>query len=308
MNELAAAAAEGTGPMNWLIGAATVVVAAVGLWLAHSYRRQMVLRLSQTRLEAYSRLWEITGVAAPTRLDGWGEDGYLRIDERRELWEAMTDWYYGDGGGMLLTAITKDVYLNVKRNLICEPPKLRPRGLAKKIEKELPEGRKLDDKVLGILAIRLVSLLRTQLKSDLTIYGATYSGKLAEYERFFLEESGVNLYSKAWATAAGRDTWWWRPLRPLAFAARALKRKRQDSSEPGESPSPLWGIRVVLRPGKTARTPLSSRIAVKNALGGRFRWSPKWRRQRQPIPAMDTEPATLGPDHSDEQATTPESE
>src|SRR5690349_13708384 len=91
MNELAAAAAEGTGPMNWLIGAATVVVAVVGLWLAHSYRRQMVLRLSQTRLEAYSRLWEITGVAAPTRLDGWGEDGYLRIDERRDLWAAMTD-------------------------------------------------------------------------------------------------------------------------------------------------------------------------------------------------------------------------
>lgn len=54
--------------MDWIIGAATVVVTSVGLWLANSYRRQISLKLGQTRFEAYSRLWEITGVAAPTRL------------------------------------------------------------------------------------------------------------------------------------------------------------------------------------------------------------------------------------------------
>ncbi len=155
--------------MNELIGAATLVVTAVGLWFAYNYSRQMALKLSETRLEAYSRLWEITGVAAPTRLDGWGDDGYLLLDERRDLWAAMTDWYYANGGGMLLTAITKDVYLNVKHNLICESSDLRPADLADQIKKELPAGHELDDKVRGTLAIRLTSLLRTQLKSDLVL-------------------------------------------------------------------------------------------------------------------------------------------
>jgi hypothetical protein len=46
------------GYMNELIGAATLVVTAVGLWFAYNYSRQMALKLSETRLEAYSRLWE----------------------------------------------------------------------------------------------------------------------------------------------------------------------------------------------------------------------------------------------------------
>jgi hypothetical protein len=110
----------------------------------------------------------------------------LLLGERRDLWAAMTDWYYANGSRMLLTAITKDVYLNVKHNLICESSDLRPADLADRIKEELcrPTGHELGDKVRGTLAIRLISLLRTQLKSDLAIYGATYSGKLNEYERF----------------------------------------------------------------------------------------------------------------------------
>src|SRR5262245_36656723 len=99
--------------MDKLIAVATLLVTAAGLWFAYSYSRQMSLKLSETRLVAYSRLWEISGVAAPTRLDGWGDSGHLLLDERRALWAAMTDWYYADGGGMLLTATTKDVYLKV---------------------------------------------------------------------------------------------------------------------------------------------------------------------------------------------------
>jgi hypothetical protein len=162
--------------MNELIAAATLIVTAAGLWFAYSYSRQMTLKLSETRLEAYSRLWELTGVAAPTRLDGWGEDGYLLLEERRALWAAMTEWYYTNGGGMLLTATSKAVYLNVKNNLICWSSELDPEGLAECIERALgASGRELDEKVRGTLAIRLISLLRTQLKSDLAIYGATYS-------------------------------------------------------------------------------------------------------------------------------------
>lgn len=257
--------------MNELIAAATLFVTAVGIWLAYSYSRQMALKLSETRLEAYSRLWEISGVAAPTRLDGWGDDGYLPLDKRRNLWAAMTDWYYADGGGMLLTATTKDVYLKVKHNLICESSDLSPKGLADRIHKELrlPAGHELDEKVRGTLAIRLISLLRTQLKSDLAIYGATYSGELNDYERFFLLHSGVNLRSKAWAEAAGFDPRWrWIGRRP-ADADRLPKLTPQGSPTRGlPQPSPLLGMRPILNVGTIDRTPISSRMAISKALSG----------------------------------------
>lgn len=256
--------------MGEFIAAATLVVTAAGLWFAYSYSRQMSLKLSETRLEAYSRLWEISGVAAPTRLDGWGDDGYLLLEERRALWSAMTDWYYADGGGMLLTSTTKDVYLKVKHNLICESSDLQPKGLADRINEELlPTGRMLDDMVRGTLAIRLISLLRTQLKSDLAIYGATYSGKLSDYERFFLIQSGVDLRSKAWARAAGINTQWrWIRRRP-AVVDRVPKITSQGSPPQGlPQPSPLLGMRPILNVGGIARTPLSSRKAMSKALSG----------------------------------------
>lgn len=257
--------------MNELIAAATLVITAAGLWFAYSYSRQMALKLSETRLQAYSRLWQISGVAAPTRLDGWGDDGYLLLDERRALWAAMTDWYYADGSGMLLKATTKDVYLNVKHNLICESSDLRPAGLADRINEELrlPADYELDDRVRGTLAIRLISLLRTQLKSDLAIYGSTYSGKLNDYERFFLLHSGVNLRSKAWARTAGLDArWWWLRRRP-AIADRSAKATPQVSPTRGlPQPSPVLGMRSILNVGGMARTPLSSSSAMSKALSG----------------------------------------
>jgi hypothetical protein len=259
------------GRMNELIAAATLVVTAAGLWFAYSYSRQMALKLSETRLEAYSRLWEISGVAASTRLDGWGDGGYLLLDERRDLWAAMTDWYYAKGGGMLLTATTKDVYLNVKHNLICDSSDLRPAGLAEQIHKALGPltGPELDENVIrGTLAIRLISLLRTQLKSDLAIYGATYSGKLNGCERFFLIKSGVDLRTKAWAKAAGLSPRWRWIQRKPKVADRPPKEKPEiTQTGPRPQPSPLQGMWPILCVGEKDKTPLSSRMAMSKALG-----------------------------------------
>src|SRR5262249_53339867 len=166
--------------------------------------------------------------------------------------------------GMLLTAITKEVYLNVKHNLVCEWSELCPAHFAARIE--LPADHELVDKVRGILAIKLISLLRTQLKSDLTIYGPTYAGKLKNYERFFLKQSGVNLRSKAWAKAAGYS---WSGRLPLVrtVAGRLPRGKPQDFTEPGlPQASPLLGRSAVLDVGETCRTPASSRIAIEDAL------------------------------------------
>jgi len=254
--------------VNELIAAATVVVTAAGLWFAYSYNRQMALKLSETRLEAYSRLWEVSGVAAPTRLDGWGVDGCLDIEERRALWAAMTDWYYADGGGMLLTATTKDVYLNVKHNLICDWEGLRPAGLAGRINQvlRLPADPVLVAKVRGTLAIRLISLLRTQLKSDLAIYGATYSGELSDYERFFLIQSGVDLRSKAWARAAGLNARWRWLRRKPRVTDRSPKVKEVARTRPLPQLSPLLGMQPILKVGGIARIPPSSRMAMRKAL------------------------------------------
>jgi hypothetical protein len=256
--------------MDWIIGAATVVVTAVGLWLANSYRRQISLKLAQTRLEAYSHLWEITGGAAPTRLDGWGDDGYLSLDERRELWAAMTDWYYANGGGMLLTAITRQVYLNVKHDLVCEPSDLRPAQLDDRIKQalDLSDGQDLSPKVMGTLSIRLVSLLRTQLKSDLTIYGPTYSGKLNAYECFFLKNSGVKLRSKAWASAVGPDVRWRRLFRLPKVPDTSMKKKQASPKSGRPQPSPLLDMSAFLSLGKTPQIPPSSRAALDKTHGG----------------------------------------
>lgn len=162
-----------------------VATGAVG-WIAHNYRQNLQLQLSDKRLSAYTRLWEVTGVAAPTRLDGKGIAGYLRPDERWRLWRAMTEWYYRDGNGLLLDDASKSVYLKVKHNLACRTEELEPEGLRNLVREELRQNRRgqgrpdaaNDDVIRGLLAISQLSLLRTQLKSDLRIYGQTYTGHL----------------------------------------------------------------------------------------------------------------------------------
>jgi hypothetical protein len=112
---------------------------------------------------------EISDVAAPTRLDGWGDDGYLLLDYRRDLWAVMTDWYLRERRRDAADGDHQECVPYVKHNLICESSDLRPADLADRITEGLgrPAGHELDDKVRVTLAIRLISLLRTQLKSDL---------------------------------------------------------------------------------------------------------------------------------------------
>jgi len=246
-----------------LIPTATVIVTVVGILLAQNYRRQMALKLSQTRLDAYSRLWQITGIAAPTRLDGQGDCGYLQPEERRHLWAAMTDWYYAKGGGMLLADTTKEVYLNVKHNLVCkQADDLHPAGLAKPIRDALGLGKcdELDEQIRGALAIRLISLLRNQLKSDLTIYGPIYTGTLSRYECFFLEYSGVDLRSKAWAKAAR--------LRRRRLPRLRLVRVSNPPVPGLPRLSPLRGMSPFLDVAEESWTPVSSRMAMRDSLRG----------------------------------------
>lgn len=183
---------------NFAIALGTLGLAVVGAWAAHSYRRRMRFELAEARRAAYAALWEITGLAAPTRLDTGGIDGYLTRAERQTLYQAMTNWYYEDGNGMLLEDTTRNVYLNGKHNLVCATDKFRPQQAWDDIKADLPID---DERARGVLSIRQVSLLRTQLKSDLAIFGQTYTRKLARHERRFLEECGIDLRAKPWSQA-----------------------------------------------------------------------------------------------------------
>lgn len=99
---------------DWLDIAVTFALGLVGLYLAHSYRRQLKVQMADARRSAYSELWEMTGLAAPTRLDDVGPKGALTMQERRILYQRLTSWYYRNGNGMLLETTTRTLYLNAK--------------------------------------------------------------------------------------------------------------------------------------------------------------------------------------------------
>ena len=84
----------------------TAVVSLIGLYLANSYGRQTRAWLADVCRPAYAGLWEVMGLAAPTRLDMAGRAGALTREDRNRLYQLMTDWYYRDGNGMTLAELT----------------------------------------------------------------------------------------------------------------------------------------------------------------------------------------------------------
>lgn len=191
---------------DFAIAAAGVALAVVTAILANSYRRRMRLELAEARLEAYGRLYEITGLAAPIRLDLRGDKGSLTPSEREELYRELTTWYYRDGNGMLLEGDTRDVYLTAKHNLLCYDDRFRPATAWSSIQEDMPPGQGTEDleTLRGVISIRQLSLLRTQLKRDLAIFGSPYKDTLAKHEQEFLVECGVDLDKPPWKGATRR--------------------------------------------------------------------------------------------------------
>ena len=234
---------------DFAIALATVGLTAVGAWLTHSYRRRMRFELAEARRTAYSALWEITGLAASTRLDMAGLDGALTRAERLSLYQSMTDWYYQEGHGMLLENTTRNVYLKAKHNLMCATGKLEPPAAWEAITADL--AKEDDERVRGVFSIRQLSLLRTQMKSDLAIFGQSYTKRLARHEHRFLEECGVDLRSEPWKEAVGSTDQTERP-RPTAEPGQPLVIPRARSTEePGEDPlRALWRMVESWRRGR----------------------------------------------------------
>ena len=158
---------------DFLIGTA---IAVVGLYFTHSLRRQQILRVAEKRLDAYRALWDVMHVARPTRLTEVEGGKPLARSEAEGLYEEMTKWYFAEGNGMLLTDQTKSMYLEAKRNL-----------------GRYATGDDGDWRDEGKRVIRQLSLLRTQMKLDLDIYGRSYfDEELDNTDRAFLSDAGLD--------------------------------------------------------------------------------------------------------------------
>lgn len=182
----------------------TATLGLAGLYLAHSLRRQVTLKITERRLDAYAALWQKMEIASPTRLRAW-DYRPLTPKERETLYEEFVRWYYEDGNGMLLGGHTRNVYLCVKDNLICpddqlQPPCIRPDAKLSAEERQRERGK---------LSIRQLSLLRTRMKADLAVYGRQYFGELKPADVALLAYCGEQLWRKPWG---GIGVWWKRWL------------------------------------------------------------------------------------------------
>ena len=168
----------------------TILLGLVGLWFAYSYRRQVSIQLAERRLDAYVRLWAIT---RPTMLGGALP---LSPDQCRELHDEMARWYFDDGDGLFLSVPTRDLFHAVRSNLVCDSSDFKPAALAQGLgELSADEAARRR----GCLCIRQTSLLRTQIKSDLSIHFGYYASRvLRADDSAFLRSCGLSLWRKPW--------------------------------------------------------------------------------------------------------------
>ena len=119
--------------------------------------------------------------------------------ERSQLFDKLTDWYYDDGNGMLLTERTRNIYLKAKKNLTCPTEELLPESLAAQAARD-------GDAVRGQASIDQLSLLRMSMRADIRIYTPPYDEELSLQDRAFLEASKVDLQRPPWRDAHKRQS------------------------------------------------------------------------------------------------------
>ena len=177
----------------------TIFLGIIGLYLTHSFRRQVKQKTADARMKSYSELWAITFVARPTRLKEWQvgtPGGPLTPEERGNLYVAFNEWYYRNGNGMFLGDGTRSLYLATKDNLNCPDQALKPSKLCDAL-RTLPEEQHSAKR--GEMSIRQLSLLRARMRADLEVYGTLFFGKLRDQDKDFLEYCGEKWHRKPWS-------------------------------------------------------------------------------------------------------------
>lgn len=178
--------------VDWASVFVTLLLGTAGFVVARNIGRDVRLKVTERRLVAYERLWALMRTVSPYNppMDEAG---------RQRLHSKFTDWYYENGDGMLLERVSRSVYLEAKDNLVRTVEQLKPAQSRQRLS--TLTGEELE-RERGRLAQRQLSLLRTQLKSDLAILGRPYGPKLGPEDRAFLTACGVNLARKPWSEPA----------------------------------------------------------------------------------------------------------
>jgi hypothetical protein len=175
---------------GWAQALGTVFLGLVALWFANSYYRQVRLQLVERQLDAYVRLWRITETANPDRTIP------LDTAERAQLYERLVKWYFEEGDGVFLSARARDLYVGVRTNLICPIEQFQPASVAGAMATLAPADA---DRRRGCVSVRQFSLLRTQIKGDLSIHrGYWYFRGLRADDRAFLRSCGLSVWRRPW--------------------------------------------------------------------------------------------------------------
>jgi hypothetical protein len=188
-----------------ITASATLIVGAAGILLAKNISGERKLKLVERRMNAYEQLWELLRVSSPTAAP-------MSEGARWRLHASMTDWYYTNGNGLHLSKDGQQLYLKAKTNLICSVDDIKPSSAAERI-KMIPIGRLEEER--GKLASVQLSLLRTQLKKDITVHGRPY-GDTPDEEGFeFLKDCNINVNALPWSQRGWpwpRPPWWPQPV------------------------------------------------------------------------------------------------
>lgn len=188
---------------DWLVPLLAVVLPAAISVVALYYRESLPRRVSgeidlkvaEKRFDAYAALWDLTKRASPMVA------APLADEDRGRLFDAMTDWYFGGGKGMLLGEDSRNVYLKAKANLTCPDADLVPAGLAAQVAAGTVDRSTLSKQQL--------SLLRAALRADLRIFADPYGPPRDEEDearargRAFLQACGVDVTRRPWRDAFG---------------------------------------------------------------------------------------------------------
>lgn len=185
---------------NWAQAATTAILAGIGLWLAHNYRRQVGLKLVERRIDAYMRLWAILAAASPT------STAPLDVVARHKLCGEMNRWYFDEGNGILMSTPARDLWVAVTANLTSPVSAMQPSSLAAELAGVDPAAA---ERRRGCVCISQASLLRHQMKADVNLHGGLYYYPvLRPADRRFLRSCGISSWRRPWREPIRASGWW----------------------------------------------------------------------------------------------------
>ncbi len=111
------------------------------------------------------------------------ESQRLKLEDRDDLFDKMTGWYYGSGRGMMLGDDTRGIYLTAKKNLICEVEDFVPASAREQIRGSEEERTSQ--------CVRQLSLLRSAMRADFEVFGKPWGREINDRDREFILESGA---------------------------------------------------------------------------------------------------------------------